>query len=149
MKSKLKPCLCRLLVQFQVSKIRWKSRHHLKTRCKYQGWFKFCKLNISRLRFSFVILCMVPQAKLFLEIKSSLPGKLKQDNSRCNYNNKNDHFFQFSLSKCPPDRHAFTGVGDWECQTTRPLDNSSQTTRPRSSDSIVDKRTNNNFFGSR
>ena len=33
-----------------------------------------------------------------------------------------------------------------ECQTTRPLDNSPQTTRPRSSDSIVDKRTKNNLY---
>lgn len=57
MKNKLKPCLHRHLVQFQVPKIQWKSRHPLKTRCKYQGWFRVCKLNISRLRFSFVILC--------------------------------------------------------------------------------------------
>ena len=33
-----------------------------------------------------------------------------------------------------------------ECQTTRPLDNSPQTTRPRSSDSAVDKRTKNNLY---
>ena len=32
-----------------------------------------------------------------------------------------------------------------ECQTTRPLHNSPQTTRPRSSDSTVDKRTKNNL----
>ena len=35
-----------------------------------------------------------------------------------------------------------------ECQTTCPQDNSSQTTRPRSSDSVVDKRKKNDLFGS-
>ena len=39
-------------------------------------------------------------------------------------------------------------TGVYKCQTTRPLDNSPETTRTRSSDSVVDKRTKNNLFGS-
>ena len=47
--------------------------------------------------------------------------------------------------------HAHPGLKLWclsisECQTTRPLDNSPQTTRPQSSDSVVDKRTKNNLY---
>ena len=59
-----------------------------------------------------------------------------------NYTHPDDHTIRNTHFK------SFRYTSKVECQTTRPLDNSPQTIRPRTSDSAVDKRTKNYLFGS-